>query len=184
MKSLLTMFIMFFVNTAMHGQRMLPRQKALEINSGLLLKKSSGDYFLNIGLLIFSRKGNYKIYTAEYSRITIPYKATKINIESYTVEVGYSFNLLGNPTKSLMFNTTLSAVGGYEYINTGNELLYDGAKLLDKSSFIYGASTKLNIETYVSDRITVTASGRIKLLFNTSQDHAQISMGIGIRFNL
>ncbi|WP_435524169.1 conjugal transfer protein TraO [Chryseobacterium indoltheticum] len=50
--------------------------------------------------------------------------------------------------------------GGYEHINQGEEMLYDGAKLLSESSFIYGTGAKLSLETYLSDRIAIIASSK------------------------
>lgn len=184
MKSILITIMIFYLSYSVYGQRMIPKQKSIEINSGLFIKKDSESYFINTGLVIFSKKGNYMLYSLEYSKTLVPYKSIKIPVENYTAEVGYSFNILANRTKSFMVNTNLSAMGGYEYINQGEDLLYDGAKLLNKSSFIYGMSAKLSLETYLSDHIAIIASTRARLLFKNSQDQLVSSIGIGLRINL
>lgn len=184
MKSILITIMIFYLSYNVYGQRMIPNQKSIEINSGLFIKKDSESYFINTSLVIFSKKGNYMLYSLEYSKNSVPYKSIKIPVENYTAEVGYSFNILANRTKSFMVNTSLSAMGGYEYINQGEDLLYDGTKLLNESSFIYGMGAKLSLETYLSDHIAIIASTRARLLFKTSQDQLVSSIGIGLRINL
>lgn len=186
MKNLIIAFLVLLVGITATGkaQRMLPSQKGIEINVGLLNDNVSDNYFINAGLIKHSKKGNYMIYSLEYSKNLIPYKTIDIPVENYTAEIGYSFNLIGDRRKSLMLNLTFSALGGYEDVNKGEQLLYDGAKLLNESSLIYGGSGKLSIEMYLSDRIVLTASGKAKLLWNTSLENIRHSAGIGIRFNL
>ncbi|MBD3905381.1 conjugal transfer protein TraO [Chryseobacterium sp. C-2] len=170
--------------TTVSAQRMLPKQKGIEVNVGLLNNNISDNYFINAGLIKHSKKGNYVIYSLEYSKNSIPYKTIDIPVENYTAEIGYSFNVIADRRKSLMFNVSFSALGGYEDVNKGEQLLYDGAKLLNKSSMIYGGSGKLSIEMYLSDRIVLIASGKTKWLWNTSLEKIRPSAGLGIRFNL
>jgi hypothetical protein len=184
MKSILIVIMFFYLSASVYGQRMFPKQKSIEINSGLLIKKNSESYFINTGITVFAKKGNYMLYSLEYSKNSVPYKSVKIPIENYIAEAGYSFNILANRTKNFMVNTSISAMGGYEHINQGEEMLYDGAKLLSESSFIYGTGAKLSLETYLSDRIAIIASSRARLLFKTSQNRLMSSLGIGIRINL
>ena len=101
---------------------------------------------------------------------------TKIPQETYTAEGGYSFFLLGDTRKNITLNFALTGVIGYETINRGETLLYDGAKILTEDNFIYGAGVRLSFEKYLSDRFVVILQGRTKVLWvqisNTS-DHQQ-----------
>ncbi|MDQ8141533.1 conjugal transfer protein TraO [Chryseobacterium sp. CFS15] len=163
---------------------MLPKQKSIGINTGLLLKKSSGNYFFNTDFIIYSKKGNHSIYSFEYSRQIISYKTADVPVENYSLEVGYSFNLIADRTKSFLINSTISATGGYENINKGETLLYDGALLLNESSLVYGGSARLSIETYLSDRIVLTGFYKAKIVWNTSLEKIRPSVGLGFKINL
>ncbi|MGH1517039.1 conjugal transfer protein TraO [Chryseobacterium sp. JK1] len=163
---------------------MLPKQKSIGINTGLLLKKSSESYFVNTDFVIYSKKGNYSIYSFEYSREIIFYKTIDLPVENYSLEVGYSFNLIADRTKSFLINSTFSATGGYENINKSETLLYDGALLMNESSLVYGGSAKLSIETYLSDRIVLTGFYKAKIVWNTSLDKIRPTVGLGIRINV
>ncbi|MBP1163455.1 hypothetical protein JOE44_000339 [Chryseobacterium sp. PvR013] len=184
MKSLLSFIIVLFCVYAVKAQRMLPKQKSIGINTGLLLKKSSGNYFVNTDFIIYSKKGNYSMYSFEYSRQIIFYKTTDVPVENYSLEVGYSFNLIADRTKSFLINSTFSATGGYENINRGETILYDGALLMNESSFVYGGNAKLSVETYLSDRIVLTGFYKAKIIWNTSLEKIRPSLGLGIRFSL
>ena len=104
MKSLLSIITVFLCFYAVKAQRMLPKQKSIGINTGLLLKKSSRNYFVNTDFIIYSKKGNYSIYSFEYGRKIIPYKKIDVPVENYSLEVGYSFNLIADLTKSFLIN--------------------------------------------------------------------------------
>lgn len=186
MNNLIIAFIILLsgTKTAISAQRMLPKQKGIEINVGLLNDNISDNYFINAGLIKYSKKGNYMIYNAEYSKNSISYKTTDIPVENYTAEIGYSFNFIADRRKSFLLNLTFAALGGFEEVNKGEQLLLDGSKLLNESSMIYGGSGKLSIEMYLSDRFVLIASGKTKLLWNTSLERIRPSAGLGIRFNL
>lgn len=168
----------------MEAQRMIPKQKAIEVSSGTLLKKHHENYFVNLGLVVYAKKGNYFLYSLEYSKIINDYKTFKIPIENYLGEFGYSLNIISNNTKSLMINSSISAVGGYEQINKEETYLPDGALLRNESSFIYGASGRLSLELYLSDRFVLVGYGKTRILWNTSLESLKPSMGFGLRINL
>lgn len=184
MKRSIIIMVLLITSQTISAQRMLPKQKGIEINSGKLFTENLDHYFINAGLIVHSKKGNYMLYALEYSRENIPYQTSEIPVESITAEAAYSFNFIANRGKSLMVNFTLSAVAGYEIINRGDHLLYDGSLLLNDSSLIYGAGGKLSIESYLSDRFTIIVSGRTKVLWNTSRNQIRPSVGIGLRINL
>ncbi|MBD3906084.1 conjugal transfer protein TraO [Chryseobacterium sp. Ch-15] len=186
MKNLIIVFIILLsgTTTAISAQKMLPKQKGIEIGAGLVNDKISKNHYFNAAFIRHSKKGNYMIYSLEYSKNSISYKMIDIPVKGYTVEIGYSFNLIADRRKSFMINLTFSALGGFEDVNKGKQLLFDGSKLLNESSMIYGGSGKMSIEIYLSDRIVLIASGKTKLLWSTTLEKIRPSAGLGIRFNL
>lgn len=169
--------------TATQAQRMTPGQKGLEVNAGLLSKKVKDNYFLNLTLTVNSRAGNYWIWGAEYTHQFADYRIVQIPFETYTGEMGYSLQLLGDTRKTINLNAGLTAVAGYETINRGDATLYDGSKVLDKDNFIYGAGGRLSLETYLSDRFVLLLQGRTKVLWGTDLKQFRPSAGVGLRFN-
>lgn len=170
--------------TALNAQRMTPKQKGLEINAGLLSKEVSDNYYLNFTLTINSKNGSYWIWGAEYTHRFAGYRDLQIPLEAYTGEMGYSLPLLGDAGKTITLNAGITAVAGYETINRGKAILYDGATILDKDNFIYGAGGRLSFETYLSDRFVLLLQARTKVIWGTDLKQFRPSAGVGLRFNL
>lgn len=169
--------------TAVQAQRMMPRQKGLEINAGLLSKEVGDNYYLNLTLTTYTKHGGYWLWGAEYTHQLADYRVLHIPLETYTGEMGYSIQLLGDARKTITLNAGLSAVAGYETINRNEAILYDGSKILDKDHFIYGAGGRLSFETYLSDRFVLLLQGRTKIVWGTDLRQFRPSAGIGLRFN-
>jgi hypothetical protein len=70
---------------------------------------------------------------------------------------------LGDARKNITLNFGITGVVGYESINRGETMLYDGAKILSEDNFIYGAGGRLTFETYLSDRFVLVLQGRTKV---------------------
>lgn len=176
------MFILMGITT--QAQRMLPKQKGLEVNTGVLSDDKIGnDYYLNIGLTVNGKNGNYQLWSLEYAHQYHSYKTLRIPQETYTAEGGYSFFLLGDARKNITLNAAITGVFGYESINRGEATLYDGAKILSEDNFIYGAGGRLTLETYLSDRLVLLLQGRIKALWGTDMEQFRPSAGAGLRVN-
>lgn len=169
--------------TAAQAQRMMPKQKGLEVNAGLLSKDVKDNYYLNLTLTVNGKNGSYWIWSAEYTHQFSGYRDIQIPLETYTGEIGYSLQLLGDARKTFTLNAGLTAVGGYETINRSAARLYDGSKILDKDNFIYGAGGRLSFETYLSDRFVLLLQGRTKVLWGTDLKQFRPSAGVGLRFN-
>lgn len=169
--------------TAAQAQRMMPGQKGLEVNAGLLSKDIKDNYYLNLTLTAYGKNGNYWIWGAEYTHGLADYRTVQIPLETYTSEMGYSLQLLGDAQKTFTLNVGLTAVGGYETINRSERALYDGSKILDKDNFIYGAGGRLSFETYLSDRFALLLHGRTKVVWGTDLKQFRPSSGVGLRFN-
>ena len=170
--------------TVAQAQRMLPKQKGLEIGTGILSDDKIGnDYYLNIGLTVNGKNGNYQIWALEYTHQYREYKSLPLPIETYTAEGGYSFFLLGDTRKNITLNAAITGIVGYESINRGEELLFDGAKIVSEDQFIYGAGVRLTFETYLSDHFVLVLQGRTKVFWGTDLKQFRPSAGLGLRFN-
>jgi len=168
---------------AAHAQRMVPKQKGLEINAGMLSKEVKDNYYLNLTLTVNGRNGSYWIWGAEYTHQFTGYRDLQIPLEAYTGEMGYSLPLLGDARKTVTLNAGLTAVAGYESINRGKNALYDGSRILDSDNFVFGAGGRLSFETYLSDRFVLLLQGRAKMLWGTDLKQFRPSAGVGLRFN-
>ena len=170
--------------TVAQAQRMLPKQKGLEISAGILSDDKIGnDYYLNIGLTVNGKNGNYQIWALEYTHQYRDYKSLQLPVETYTAEGGYSFFLLGDARKNITLNAAITGVVGYESINRGEDLLFDGAKIVSEDHFVYGAGGRLSFETYLSNHFVLVLQGRTKVFWGTDLKQFRPSAGLGLRFN-
>lgn len=183
-KYIYTVMLVFLSITIAKSQRMQPKQKGLEVNAGVLSNDIIGnDYYINVAMTVNGKNGNYQLWALEYSKQDYEYKDSNIPQETYTAEGGYSFFLLSDPRKNITFNAAITGVVGYESINRGEELLFDGAKIASEDNFIYGAGGRLSFETYLSDRFVLVLQGRTKVLWGTDLRLFRPSAGIGFRIN-
>ncbi|MGH2666723.1 conjugal transfer protein TraO [Flavobacterium sp.] len=183
-KYLLATLFVITSSIMMQAQRMLPKQKGLEINAGTLSRYNSDrNYYLSIGLTVNGRNGNYRLWALEYTHQYSKYKELRIPQETYSMEGGCSFYLLGDPAKNISLNTAITGIIGYETINRGNNILYDGAKILNEENFIYGAGGKLSLETYLSDHFVLLVQAKTKVFWGTSLEQLRASAGVGLRYN-
>lgn len=181
---LLLLLISLSTITELQAQRMFPKQKSLEITTGILSAEDpTENYYFNLGLLINTRKGNYKLFAIEYAREYSKYKQIKIPHDTYSLEAGYGIFLFGDGGKSISLNAVISGVVGYESINAGNNLLFDGAIILNKENIIYGSSGRLSLETYLWDRFVLLLQVRAKVFWGTSMEQFRPSAGLGLRYN-
>lgn len=183
-KYIYTVMLVLMGITIAQAQRMLPEQKGLEVNAGILSDERIGnDYYISVAMTVNGRNGNYQLWALEYSHQYYEYKDLRIPQETYTAEGGYSFFLLGDARKNITFIAAITGVVGYESINRGEELLFDGAKIVSEDNFIYGAGGRLSFETYLSDHFVLVLQGRAKVLWGTDLKQFRPSAGVGLRFN-
>jgi len=179
----ISMLVLMSITIA-QAQRMLPKQKGLDLSAGSFSDHNPGrNYYLCIGMTVNGKNGNYQLWALEYSHQYYKYKDLRIPQETYTGEGGCSFFLLGDAGKNITLNAAITGVIGYESINRGEDLLFDGAKILSQDHFIYGAGGRLSIETYLSDRFVLLLQVRTKVLWGTDLEQFRPSAGAGIRFN-
>ena len=118
---------------------------------------------------------HWKLKNYEYRNVTVPRT-------QFTAEGGYYLKFLSDPSKTLFLSIGGSALTGYETVNWGNKMLYDGSKLLAKDAFIYGGAITLELETYVTDRIVLLASVRERAMWGGSLSVFTMQFGLGVKF--
>lgn len=183
-KYIYTAVLILFGITASQAQRMLPKQKGLELSAGVLSDNRIGnDYYINAAMTVNGKNGNYQLWALEYTHQYHNYKDIRIPQETYSAEGGYSFFLLGDNRKNITLNLGITGVIGYESINGGETMLFDGSKIVSEDNFIYGAGGRLTFETYLSDRFVLVLQGRTKILWGTDLEQFRPSAGVGLRFN-
>ncbi|WP_343657900.1 conjugal transfer protein TraO [Chryseobacterium sp.] len=184
MKKYIIFLVLAIMSIPLYAQRMVYKQKSLEINTGLLNADRIGkDFYLNLTLNSFAKHGNYWIWGLEYQKKTADYKTWSIPLEDFLGEVGYSIKLLSDSRKFITLNGGVTGVAGFKSVNKGDSLLMDGGVLKNQSGFVYGTAGRLSLETYLSDRIVFMLQGRVRVLWGTDLERFRPSSGIGLRFN-
>ncbi len=74
-KYIYTMMFAFICITVAQAQRMLPKQKGLEVSRrNLSDDHPDRNYYLNIGMTVNAKNGNYQIWALEYTHQYDEYK--------------------------------------------------------------------------------------------------------------
>jgi len=145
----------FILTDKAHAQRALPGMRGLEIRGGMV------DGFYN--------NNN-------------PYKAGRIPVAQFTGEGGYYYKFLSDGSKTFFFSLGASALAGYETVNWGDKLLYDGSTIRNKDAFLYGGAITLEMEAYLTDKVILVLTGRERILWGTSSGHFHTQFGVAIKF--
>lgn len=173
-----------------HAQRYLPGQKGLQITvsavDGFNLEKGDKQAFSGgIALATYTKSGNRWVFGGEYLQKSYLYKTELMPISQFTLEGGYYYKFLSNPGKTFFFSVGASAMAGYETVNWGESLLFDGSTITSDDNFLYGGAVTFEIETFLSDRIVLLLNVRERILGGSSINlfHTQIGGGIKIILN-
>ena len=129
-----------------------------------------------------AKKGNKWVFGGEYLLKKSPYKDTSIPVAQFTAEGGYYFKILSDARKIVFVYAGASALAGYESVNWGEKVLYDGSTLHDRDAFIYGGALTLDAEFYVADRIALLANLRERCLWGGDTRKFHTQWGVGIKF--
>ena len=171
-----------------HAQRCLPKMKGIELRGGMAdgfytdeLKNEAGYYF-GASLSSYTKGGNKWVYGVEYLQRHKPYRVLRLSVSQFTAEGGFYYNFLSDKRKIMFLYIGGSALAGYETVNWGDKLLYDGSRLNNRAAFIYGCAATLEMEVYLADRIALTASVRERFLWGGSTRHFHTQYGAGIKF--
>lgn len=168
------------------AQRYLPGQKGIQLTGGFvdgftLDKKDGQAFFGGIALSTYTKNGNRWTFGAEYMQKSHEYKDILIPVSQITAEGAYYLNFLSDRSKTLFFSVGLSAMAGYEMVNWGKELLFDGATITSEDNFLYGGAISFEIETFLSDRFALLINARERILFGSEINKFHTQVGIGFK---
>lgn len=173
-----------------HAQRYLPGQKGIQVTGGFvdgftLDRKDGQAFFGGVALSTYTKNGNRWLFGVEYLQKNYEYKSIFLPVSQITAEGGYYVNFLSDRSKTLFFSVGLFAVTGYETVNWGKELLFDGASIMSKDNFLYGGAISFEIEIYLSDRFALLINARERMLFGSdiNKFHTQVGLGFKVIIN-
>ena len=147
-----------------HAQRYLPGMKGVELRGGFANgSKSPLNYYTGFAVSGYTPKANRWVIGAEYLMKNYGYRNASVPRAQFTAVGG-------------------SALAGYETVNWGDRMLFDGSTLLAKDAFVYGGAITLELEAYLTDRIVLLAGIRERVLWGSSLDLFTTQFGLGVKF--
>lgn len=166
-----------------HVQRCLPGMTGVELRGG----SSNGsrnplNYYTGFAVSGYTKRANRWVVGAEYLQKNYGYRNVSLPRAQFTAEGGYYLKFPSDPSKTLFLSIGGSAMAGYETVNWGDRILYDGSRLLVKDAFVYGGAITLELETYVTDCIVLLASVRERALWGSPLGVSTTQFGIGLKF--
>ena len=157
--------------------------KGVELRGGFANgSKSPLNYYTGFAVSGYTPKANRWVIGAEYLMKNYGYRDASVPRAQFTAEGGYYLKFLSDPTKTVFLSVGGSALAGYETVNWGERILYDGSRLLAKDAFVYGGAITLELEAYVADRIVLLAAIRERVLWGSSLDLFTTQFGLGVKF--
>lgn len=185
---LIAVALCFVLSDKAHAQRVLPGMRGIQVAGGMADGFHSKDnrnetgYYFGAAMATYGKSANKWVFGAEYLKRYYPYKEGRIPVEQFTGEGGFYYNFLTDRGKTVFFSFGASALAGYETVNRGDQLLYDGSTLKHKDKFLYGGAITLEIETYLTDQVVLLLTGRERILWGTTTGHFHTQFGIGLKF--
>jgi hypothetical protein len=188
LKLVLTLALCFALSGAAHAQRQLPGMRGIQVTAGMTdgmyssAPNSKTGYYFGAAMAVYAKKGNKWVVGGEYLNRFHPYKDGRIPVSQFTAEGGYYLKILSDPSKTFLLSLGGSALAGYETVNRGEKLLFDGATVRNRDTFIYGGAITLEVETYLTDRIVLLLTGRQRVLWGNSTGRFHTQFGVGLKF--
>ena len=172
-----------------HAQRLIPKQKGIEVVGSVPLIKgeklfAKDNFGVGLSLTRYLKRENYTFMGMDYEQQNMPYRDYGIKLKDALLQVGYMHPILSDNGKNVFFYGGISALGGYEEINKDQKLLPDGAKLLDRSRFVYGGAVYGSVEVFLTDRLLFLVKAQGRLLFGSDVHRFRPALSAGLRFNI
>ena len=185
-------FFLFVVSLALfrgqaHAQRCLPGIKGIRLTAGMVdgfyanSTSNNAGYSFGASLATYTKGGHQWVLGAEYLRRYHPYRESRIPVEQFTGEGGFFCDVLSDVSKTFFLSAGVSALAGYETVNGGKKLLFDGSMIRNKDGFVYGGAITLQAETYLTDRLVLLFYGRERCLWGGSTGHFHAQYGLGLK---
>lgn len=170
------------------AQRCLPKMRGIELRGGMAdgfyshANRADAGYYFGAALSTYTKGGNKWVFGGEYLQRYHPYKDSRIPAAQFTAEGGFYYNFLSDARKIFFLYLGGSALAGYETVNWGDKVLFDGSRLTGKDAFVYGGAVSLELESYITDRIALLVNVRERCLWGGSTGHFHTQYGIGLKF--
>ncbi len=168
------------------AQRYFPGLFGIQLKGGVIDGfKEEGEkqaYSFGIAFNTYTYSAHQWVFGAEYLEKSHAYKDRFIPIQQYTLDVGYYHTLYAIPSKTCYFLIGLSGMTGYEEVNKGKKILFDGASVENKSAFLGGAAATLEMETFLSDKLILTLTVRERALWGSTTGKFHFQLSAGVRF--
>ena len=184
---LLVASLALFVGQA-DAQRCLPKMRGIELRGGMAdgfyshASRHDAGYYVGAAMASYTKGGNKWVFGGEYLQRYNPYKETRIPTVQFTAEGGFYYNFLSDARKIFFLYIGGSALAGYETVNWGDKVLFDGSRLASRDAFIYGGAVSLEAEAYLADRIALVVNIRERCLWGGSTGRFHTQYGIGLKF--
>lgn len=185
---LVSLALVLFLSVESYGQRAIKGMRAWQFTAGMVdgiysgSASSKSGLYAGTSLSIYSNNSNKWVFGGEYLQRNYPYRDIGIPIAQFTAEGGRYFNLWSSGSKVFFLSVGASALAGYESVNWGKSLLYDGASLEHKDKFIYGGALTVEFESYLCDKVVLLLNYRQRALWGTTTGHFHSQFGLGVKF--
>lgn len=183
MRKSILMFIVCITSFGyVDAQRYLPGQEGIQVTTGTVnginLKKA---FYAGASVATYTKNDSHWVIGAEFLQKQLDYSQVQIPVAQFTVEGGYYYSFLSDPSKTLLLSIGASGLVGYETSNWGNKMLFDGATLLNQDAFLYGGALALELETFITDRIILLVNARERILWGSSIGTFSTQLGTGLK---
>jgi len=171
-----------------NAQRCLPKMRGIELKTGMAdgfynhSNRNEAGYYFGATLATYTKGGNKWVFGGEYLQKYNPYKDARVPLAQITAEGGYYYNFLSDAKKIFFFYLGGSVLAGYETVNWGDKVMFDGSRLTDKDAFVYGGAISLELESYITDRVALLLNVRERCLWGGSTGHFHTQFGVGVKF--
>ena len=170
------------------AQRLIPKQKGIEVVGSLPIIKgekffAKDNFGLGLSLTRYLKRENYTFMGMDYEQQNMPYRDYGVKLKDALLHLGYMHPLFSDNGKNVLLYGGVSALGGYEEINEDKPFLPDGAKLLDRSRFVYGGALHLSVECFLTDNVLLLLKGQGRVLFGTDVHRFRPALSAGFKFN-
>jgi len=165
-----------------NAQRYLPGQQGIQITLGTVNGiNPQRALYGGVAISTYTQNDSRWVIGAEFLQKQLDYTQIKIPVAQFTVEGGYYYSFLSDPSKTLLLSIGASGLAGYETSNWGNKMLFDGATLLNRDAFLYGGALTLELETFITDRIILLVNARERVLGGSSVGEFSTQLGTGLK---
>ena len=170
------------------AQRLIPKQKGIEVVGSLPMSKgerlfAKDNFGVGLSLTRYLKRENYSFLGIEYEQQNMPYRDYEVKLKDALLHLGYMHPIMSDNGKNVLLYGGVSALGGYEEINDDKPFLPDGAKLLDRSRFVYGGALHLSVECFLTDNVLLLLKGQGRVLFGTDVHRFRPALSAGFKFN-